>query len=136
MYSNVMSSRIAMSFNLRKTTNNKGTCRGERNQQRNLQRLSPLQSDDHNQLEKPRSSLIFAKELSTFQCSIEGDVEVIIKAILAGVTMNLKYGHVIHDVLVLANGFRCCKFSHVKHIGNSVAHFLARKAISSNELQV
>ena len=135
MSSNVMSSKITMSFNLRKITNNKGTCRGKRNQQRNLQRLSPLQSDDHNQLEKPRSSLIFAKELSTFQCS-EGDVEVIIKAILAGVTMNLKYGHVIHDVLVLANGFRSCKFSHVKHIGNLVAHFLARKAVSSNELQV
>ena len=50
--------------------------------------------------------------------------------------MNLKYGHVIHDVLMLANGFRSCKLFHVKHIGNSVGPFLVRKIVSSNELQV
>ena len=46
------------------------------------------------------------------------------------------YGHVIQDSLALATEFRFCKFEHVRHLGNSVAHFLARRSKSSNELQI
>ena len=81
-------------------------------------------------------ALAFAKELCIFECSVEGDVEVIINAILIGDSKNPKYGHVIGDILVLATGLGLCNFSFVKCIGNSVAHFLARKAISGSELQV
>ena len=81
-------------------------------------------------------ALAFAKELCIFECSVEGNVEVIINAILTGDTKNPKYGHVIGDILVLATGLGLCNFSFVKCIGNSVAHFLARKAISGSELQV
>ena len=42
----------------------------------------------------------------------------------------------INDSLVLASDFRCCNFSHVKRLGNLVAHCLARKSKSSNKLQV
>ena len=42
----------------------------------------------------------------------------------------------INDSLVLASDFRFCNFSHVKRLGNLVAHCLARKSKSSNELQV
>lgn len=56
---------------------------------------------------------------------------------LLGNSMNPEYGHVMQDVLMLAAaGFHSCIFSHVKHIDNIVAHFLARKAVSGNELQV
>ncbi|XP_075650159.1 uncharacterized protein LOC142620719 [Castanea sativa] len=82
-----------------------------------------------------RRALYFAKELSIFDLSVEGDFEVIIKAIIARDMANPEYGHVISDILLVANDFRC-NFSHVKRIGNSVAHFLAKKSVSSNELQV
>ena len=42
----------------------------------------------------------------------------------------------ISDILFVVEDFHFCIFSHVKHIGNIVAHFLAKKAVSSNELQV
>ena len=37
---------------------------------------------------------------------------------------------------MLDASFHSCIFSHVKHIDNTVAHFLATKAVSGNELQV
>ena len=49
-------------------------------------------------------ALAFAKELCIFECSVEGDVEVIINAILIGDSKNSKYGQVIGDILVLATG--------------------------------
>ena len=83
-----------------------------------------------------RRALFFAKELSIFEVSVEGDAEFIIKAILAGDSANPEYGHVISDILSLAADFRYCIFSHVKRIGNIVAHFLAKKSVSGNELHV
>ena len=45
-------------------------------------------------------------------------------------------GHLIGDILVLSTDLGLCNFSFVKRIDNLVAHFLARKAVSGNELQV
>lgn len=83
-----------------------------------------------------RRALFFAKELSRFEISFEGDAEVLIKAILAGDIGNPEYGHVIKDILIVANDFRCCNFSHVKRISNMVARFLAKKSYSGSEIQV
>ena len=47
-----------------------------------------------------------------------------------------EYGHVIQDNLALAAEFHFCKFEHVRRLGNSVAHCLARQSKSSDELQV
>lgn len=65
---------------------------------------------------------------------MEGDAEMIIKTLIAWESLNPWYGHVIQDVLMLAIEFHSCFFSHVKRTGDTVAHFLARKAVSSNEL--
>ena len=55
---------------------------------------------------------------------------------LARDVSHLEYGHVIQDVLFIAFGFWVCKFTHVQRLGNSVAHFLAKRAKLGNELQV
>ena len=81
-------------------------------------------------------ALFFAKDLGVVQCIMEGDAEVIIKALRQKDSSHLEYGHVIQDVLFLASDFQSCYFSHVKRIGNLVAHCLARNSKFGSELQV
>ena len=83
-----------------------------------------------------RKALFFAKDLGVVQCIVEGDAEVIIKALRQKDSSHPEFGHVIQDVLFLANDFQSCCFSHVNRIGNVVAHCLARSSKSGNELQV
>ena len=81
-----------------------------------------------------RRALNFAKELSTFDVVCEGDAEVIIRALLSREVVHPEYGHVLQYTLVLENDFRVRNFVHVKRVGNSVTHFLARRSKSGNEL--
>ena len=82
-----------------------------------------------------RRAMILAKDEGVLDCIFEGDAEtIIIKAILASDLSHPKYGHVINDILQLYIVFSYSSFSHVKHLGNSVAHFLARSSKSSCEL--
>ena len=67
---------------------------------------------------------------------VKGDAEIVISALKDGIISYPEFGHIIQDSLVLANEFRLCDFSHVRRLGNIVAHYLVRKAKSSNELQV
>jgi len=67
---------------------------------------------------------------------VEGDAEVIMKALLIKDGSHPEYGHVLNDALSSAVEFRFCMFTHVKRLGNLIVHFLARCAKSSNELQV
>jgi len=83
-----------------------------------------------------RRAVLFAKEMSIFEATIEGDAEIVILALKDGSTSNPKFGHIIQDSPILANEFHLCVFSHVKRLGNTIAHYLARKAKSGNELQV
>lgn len=66
----------------------------------------------------------------------EGHAEVIVRALLSREVEHPKYGHVLQYTHVLATDFQVCNFAHVKHLGNSIAHFLGRRPKSSNELQV
>ena len=75
-------------------------------------------------------------ELSVFDATIEGDAEIVSNALCEGGSNHPEFGLIINDSLRLASGFHFCNFAHVKRLGNSVAHFLARKSISGNELQV
>ena len=80
--------------------------------------------------------MVFAREVSVFNIEVEGDAEVILKVLLASDVSHLEYGHVISDILVLVAEFRFCCFSHIKHVGNSVTHFIARNSKFGHELQV
>ena len=79
--------------------------------------------------------MLFAKDLGVVQCIVEGDAEVIIKALQKD-SSHQEFGRVIQDVLFLAIDFQSCCFSHVNRIGNVVAHCLARSSKSGSELQV
>lgn len=81
-----------------------------------------------------RRALTFAKELSIFKSIVKGDVEVIVRALLAKDGSHLEYGHVLNDALSLVAKFRFCMFTHVKRLGNLAAHSLARRAKSGSEL--
>ena len=83
-----------------------------------------------------RRAVLFVKEMSIFEATVEGDAEIVISDLKDGRTSNSEFGHIIQDSLVLANELRFCVFSHVKRLGNTVAHYLARKVKSGNELQV
>ena len=61
---------------------------------------------------------------------------IIIKSLLARNVSHPEYVHVIQDVLFIASSFLVCNSTHVKCLGNSVAHFLAKRAKLGNELQV
>ena len=81
-----------------------------------------------------RRAVLFVKEMSIFEATVEGDAEIVISDLKDGRTSNSEFGHIIQDSLVLANELRFCVFSHVKRLGNTVVHYLARKAKSGNEL--
>ncbi|KAK9994655.1 hypothetical protein SO802_024358 [Lithocarpus litseifolius] len=83
-----------------------------------------------------RRAIQFAKDLSIYEATFEGDAEIVTNALRAGTSNHPEFGLVINDSLALASGFRFCNFAHVKRLGNLVAHFLARKAKSGNVLQV
>ena len=55
------------------------------------------------------------------QCIVKGDVDVIIQAIRHEDSSHPEYRRV-QDVVFLAREFQFCSFSHVKRIGNFVAH--------------
>ena len=83
-----------------------------------------------------RRAVLLAKEMNIFEATFEGDAKMITNALKDGGTNHPEFGHVIQDSLVLASAFRFCNFSHVKRLVNSVAYYLAKKAKSSDELQV
>ena len=67
-----------------------------------------------------RRALLFAKELCIFEAVVEGDAELIIRALPGREVHHPEYGHVIQDNLALAAEFHFCNFEHVRRIGNSV----------------
>lgn len=75
-----------------------------------------------------RRATQFAKELGFEKVMVEGDSEIIIKAIHINGISNSSYGHIIQDIRVVAIGFQDALFCHVCQLGNSVTHMLARQA--------
>ena len=81
-----------------------------------------------------RRAMEFAKEIVAQDCIIEGDAEVVHKAIWNEDFSHLEYGHVIDDILVLTRDFHFSSFCHVKRLGNIIAHYLARRSKSGVKL--
>ena len=83
-----------------------------------------------------RRAAEFALEIGIDQVIIEGDSEVIYKDLIDPGPSLALHGHLICDILQFANVFSPCTFNTVGRTGNYVAHYLARRAISTHDLNV
>ena len=72
-----------------------------------------------------RGALCFAKDLSSNKVILEGDSEIIIKALKSS-SPSSSFGHIIKDIMVLSSSIRNVLFSHTRRQGNRVAHEMAR----------
>ena len=75
-----------------------------------------------------RGALCFAKNLDFNKVILEGDSEIIIKALKNGGPSSSSFGHIIKDIMVLSSSFRNVLFSHTRRQGNRVAHEMPRLA--------
>lgn len=80
-------------------------------------------------------AMILAKDEGILDCILRG-TQRLLKKQLASDSSHPEYGHVINDIIQLFGVFSYCSFSHVKRLGNLVAHILARSSKSGYELQV
>ena len=75
-----------------------------------------------------RRAIMFARELSLSRVILEGDSEIINRAIQAEEQSLASYGNLIEEIKLQAESFLSFRSSHVKRNRNSVAHSLARHA--------
>ena len=72
-----------------------------------------------------RRAVVFAQEICLQKCQFEGDSKIIIKAIQVGDMSSSSFGHLVRDILAIANSFLDFSFSHIVRQGNFVTHVLA-----------
>ncbi len=75
-----------------------------------------------------RRAVALALKVGTHEVELEGDAELIIKALFTNDPCMAVYGHIIQDIKFTASTLRWSRFQHVKRQCNLVAHALARKA--------
>ncbi|KAK9990631.1 hypothetical protein SO802_025616 [Lithocarpus litseifolius] len=82
-----------------------------------------------------RGALRFAMDLGFNKVFVEGDSEIIIKALNQGGLSSSSFGHIIKDIKVLSSLLGNVIFSHTRRQGNRVAHGLARLACNFDHFQ-
>ena len=83
-----------------------------------------------------RRAILFATELGLKWVIIEGDSEIVFKA-LSGVSPDRScIGHIIKDYKSISGLFQAHSFSHTRQQGNTVAHALVKRARKSFPLLV
>uniref|UniRef100_A0A7N2KZZ0 RNase H type-1 domain-containing protein n=1 Tax=Quercus lobata TaxID=97700 RepID=A0A7N2KZZ0_QUELO len=75
-----------------------------------------------------RRALLLARELGFERVMVEGDSEIIIKAIKEKALPSSDLGHILEDIRVLSRSFNSISFHHIKRMGNCVAHHLAHRS--------
>ena len=73
-----------------------------------------------------RGALCFAKDLGFNKVIVEGDSEIIIKALNSGGLSSSSFGHIVMDIKVMSSSLGNVLFSHTRRQGNRVAHGMAR----------
>ncbi|XP_075665535.1 uncharacterized protein LOC142635224 [Castanea sativa] len=83
-----------------------------------------------------RKAILFAIELGLQRVIIEGDSEIIFKALSESCSDCSHIGHIIKDCKSISSLFQTHSFSHTRRQGNAVAHALAKRARKSFPLLV
>ena len=83
-----------------------------------------------------RRALEFAVELGFDHIILEGDSEILHKALLVEGRNLTPYGHLVQDILYLSSFFSAFKTSFVHCWGNKLDHPLARNSKSLNHMQI
>ena len=83
-----------------------------------------------------RRALKLALETGFQQITLEGDSQILISALVNNTHSLSSFGHILKDIQFLASCFSKINYSHVRRHCNTVAHSLARRAISLSQLQV
>ena len=69
-----------------------------------------------------RREILLAVKLGFQNCIIEGDSEIVFKALMEGVSDRSSFGHIIKHCKSIMGSLRTCSLSHVRWQGNGVAH--------------
>ncbi|KAL0012764.1 hypothetical protein SO802_007872 [Lithocarpus litseifolius] len=75
-----------------------------------------------------RRAAAFTRELGIESCFLEGDSQIVIKALQDKDKTHSEFGHLLQDTLSHLNSFKNWSVSHVLRQGNAVADALARRA--------
>ena len=78
----------------------------------------------------------FGSELGLHRATVEGDLEVVVKALRCKEYGLAPYAHLIKDVSLFSGLYSELSYSHVKRDGNKVAHNLARLALTTQSCTV
>ena len=81
-------------------------------------------------------ALELAMELGVDHIILEGDSEILHKALLAKGRNFTPYEHLVQDIVYLSSFFSAVKTSLVRHLGNKLAHSLARNSKTLNHMQI
>ena len=79
-------------------------------------------------------ALELAVELGVDHVILEGDSEMLHKALLEEGKNFTSYGHLVQDIVYLSNFLSAFKTSLVRRMGNKLAHSLARKSKTLNHM--
>ena len=83
-----------------------------------------------------RRALELAVELGFDHVILEGDSEILHKALLAEDRNFTPYGHLVQDIVYLSSFLSAFKTSLVRHSGNKLAHSLARNSKPLSHMQI
>ena len=83
-----------------------------------------------------RHAMELALETGLNKRVLEGDSLILMNALKSNSHSLAQFSHIINDIQYLASQFSIISFSHVRRHCNTVAHLIARRAISFSSLQV
>ena len=78
----------------------------------------------------------FGSELGLHRAIVEGDSEVVVKALTCKAFGLALYAHLINDVALFSGLYSQLSYSHIRRDGNKIVHNLVRLALTSQSCTV
>lgn len=73
-------------------------------------------------------AISFAQELDLTSFILEGDSSIVINSLISDANSFSPFGHILSSAKSTLNAYNCISFSHVRRLGNKVAHNLVKYA--------